>query len=71
MTNLVLNERESLQGFQDKAQDRPAPDLDSTTPRKRRATGPRTEQCRKRASRNALAHGIFSSVVVLPGGETL
>jgi hypothetical protein len=67
MTNLVLKESESLQTFQDKAPDRPVPDRDSTAPRKRRATGPRTEQGRKRASRNAIAHGIFSSVVVLPG----
>jgi hypothetical protein len=67
MTNLVLKETESLQGFQDEAQDRPAPDLDSAAPRKRRATGPRTEQGRKRSSHNALAHGLFSSVVVLPG----
>jgi hypothetical protein len=62
MTNLVLKETESLQGFQDEAQDRPAPDRDSATPRKRRATGPRTEQGRKRSSSNAI--GFF-----LPGLE--
>jgi hypothetical protein len=67
MTNLMLKETESLQDIQDRALDRPAPDLDSTAPRKRRAAGPRTEQGRKRSSRNALAHGLFSSVVVLPG----
>jgi hypothetical protein len=67
MTKLVLKESESLQTFQDKAADRPAPDRDSTAPRKRRATGPRTEQGRKRSSRNAIAHGIFSLVVILPG----
>jgi hypothetical protein len=67
MTKLVLKESESLQTFQDKAADRPAPDRDSTAPRKRRATGPRTEQGRKRSSRNAIAHGIFSHVVILPG----
>jgi hypothetical protein len=67
MTNLVLKESESLQTFQDQAPDRPAPDRDSTAPRKRRATGPRTEQGRKRSSRNAIAHGIFSHVVILPG----
>jgi hypothetical protein len=67
MTNLALKETESLQGFQDEAQDRPAPDRDSTAPRKRRATGPRTEQGRKRSSSNAIAHGLFASVAVLPG----
>jgi hypothetical protein len=67
MTNLALKETESVQRFQGEAQGRPAPDRDSTTPRKRRATGPRTEQGRKRSSRNALSYGLFSSAVILPG----
>jgi hypothetical protein len=32
----------------------------------RKATGPRTEQGKQRASRNATKHGVFSKVVVLP-----
>jgi len=33
----------------------------------RKASGPRTEQGRERASRNATKHGVFSKVVVLKG----
>jgi len=32
-----------------------------------KATGPRTEQGKKRSSRNATKHGVFSDVVVLKG----
>src|SRR5229473_943998 len=33
----------------------------------RKATGPRTEQGKQRASRNATKHGVFSKVVLLKG----